>query len=92
MLFDPFQEVDQNAWRDQNIISFFQTYTCQISAYRPTELTHRVKLVFLFRHKNNMPLQYNDYDFVVGRFLMFTTGPDTSKTGARHVAWGGFNF
>ena len=51
MLFDPFQEVDQNAWRDQNIISFFQTYTCQISAYRPTELTHRVKLVFLFRHK-----------------------------------------
>ena len=25
----------------------FQTYTCQISAYRPTELNHRVKSAFL---------------------------------------------
>ena len=29
-------------------MNFFQTYTCQISAYRPTELTHRVKFVSLY--------------------------------------------
>ena len=42
----------ENKWNEiyefkkitRHIIVFPQTYTCQISAYRPTELTHRVKM------------------------------------------------